>query len=98
MCNPSTCDCESNKACKIDKFLDTKNCSCKKRLISKLVLECEDEILNTTGSSPDNKKGTCKKTKILLAIMCLLLIVVISIGCYYYYTRDWIKKELVLSL
>ena len=98
MCNPSTCDCESNKACKIDKFLDTKNCSCKKRLISKLVLECEDEILNTTGSSPDDKKGTCKKTKILLAIMCLLLIVVISIGCYYYYTRDGIKKELVLSL
>ena len=27
--------------------LDIKNCSCKKRLIGKLLLECKDEILNT---------------------------------------------------
>ena len=25
--NPRTCDCESNKACKIYEYLDTKNCS-----------------------------------------------------------------------
>ena len=42
------CDYECNKACKIDEYLDTKNCSCKKRLIGKLLLECKDEILNTT--------------------------------------------------
>ena len=44
---PSTCDCEYNKACKIDEYLNTKNCYCKKRLIGRLVLECEDEISNT---------------------------------------------------
>ena len=27
--NPSTCDCECNKACKIDKYLDFENCLCK---------------------------------------------------------------------
>ena len=48
MWNPSTCDCECNKAYKIDEYLDIKNCSCKKSLIVKLVLECEDEILSTT--------------------------------------------------
>ena len=31
------CDCEYNKACKIDEYLDIKNCSCEKRLIGKLV-------------------------------------------------------------
>ena len=39
--NLSTCDCECNKACKIDEYLDNKNCLCEKRLIGKLVLECE---------------------------------------------------------
>ena len=54
MQNPSTCDCECDKACKIDEYLDIKNCSCEKQLVSKLVLECEDEILNTTEAF-DNK-------------------------------------------
>ena len=42
MWNPITCNCECNKACKIDEFLDAKNWLCEKRLIGKLVLECED--------------------------------------------------------
>ena len=54
--NPSTFDCECNKSCKIDEYLDIKNCSCKKQLISKLVLECEDAVLNTTETYPDDKK------------------------------------------
>ena len=50
MWSPCTCYCKFNKECKIlnDEYLDTKNCCCKKCLIDKLVLECEDEILNTT--------------------------------------------------
>ena len=48
MWNPSTHDCDCNKASKIDEYLGIKNCSREKRLICKLILECEDEILNTT--------------------------------------------------
>ena len=33
-----------------------KTCNC-----GKLVLECEDEILNATETSHDNKKISCKK-------------------------------------
>ena len=29
MWNPITCDCECNKPCKIEKYLDIKTCSCK---------------------------------------------------------------------
>ena len=42
MWNSSTYDCECNKACKIDEYLDIKNCSWEKDLIRKLVLECKD--------------------------------------------------------
>ena len=48
MWNRSTCDCEYNRTCKIDKYLDVENCSFKKCLLGKLVLACDDEILNTT--------------------------------------------------
>ena len=54
--NPSMCDCQCNKACRIDKYLDIENCSWKKHLFGKLVLAYEDEILNTTETSPDEKK------------------------------------------
>ena len=61
MWNPSMCGCECNKASNIDEYLNTKNCSCKKYLIGKLVLECENEILDTTETSLDHKKVICKK-------------------------------------
>ena len=36
--------------------LMNKNCSCEKCLIGKLILECEDEILNTTEALLNDKK------------------------------------------
>ena len=66
MRNPSTCDCKCNKACKIDEYLYIKNCSSEKRLIGKLVLECEDEILNTTGTLLNDKKVACPKSNYLI--------------------------------
>ena len=35
MLNSSKCDCECNKAYKIDEYLNIKNCSCEKRLYGK---------------------------------------------------------------
>ena len=49
-------DCKCNKVCKIDKYLDIKNISCKKSLLGKLALACKDEILNTTETSLNHKK------------------------------------------
>ena len=54
--NSSMGDCKCNKVCKIDKYLDIKNISCKKSLLGKLALACKDEILNTTETSLNHKK------------------------------------------
>ena len=80
MWNSSTCDWECYKTRKFYKYLDIKNCSWKKHLFSKLVSTCE--------------KNNCFTHTILLVIICLSLLVVISISCYYYYTRHWIKKSM----
>ena len=96
--NPRTCDCKRIKICKINKYLDTKNCSCKKCLIVKLVLACENEILNTTETSHDDKKVTCEENICLihtvsLVIICLLLLAV-SIGCFTITQELGLKKNI----
>ena len=89
----STCDCERNKAWKIDEYLHNKNWSYKNCLFGKTILACDGEILNTTENSLDHKKVTCEKSNCLihtisLVIICTLLLTVVSIGCFYFYTRQ----------
>ena len=83
--NPSTCDCECNKTWKSVRNKNTKSCSWKKRLIDKLVLACEGEILTKTKISLGDEKVTCDEISflvhnILLIIICLILIVSVSIS------------------
>ena len=53
--------------CKIDEYVDIKNCSRQNFLIDKLVLAgCMDKILNTTETSLDDKKAIYKKVKVLI--------------------------------
>ena len=68
----------------IFRYLDIKNCSYKKHLLDKLVLLCENEILNTTEASVDDKKVT-------YIIICFLLLVVVFISCNIYHTKHWTK-------
>ena len=56
MWNLSTCHCKGNNACKIDEYLDIKNCSCKKCAIGKLVSAYIDETLNITETSLNDEK------------------------------------------
>ena len=50
---------------KILKIANSEIKKCEKRVIGKLVLECEDKILNTTKTSLHDKKETCKKIFVL---------------------------------
>ena len=98
--NHSICECD--KSFDVGEYLDYENCKCRKRLFDKLVLKCEDEILDTTDTiSITYVKETCKNNCliyiILLKIMCLILLAIVSISCYYYYTRYWTKREYSMS-
>ena len=42
--NPSNCECECDKSCDISEYLDYEKCKCKKRLIEKLMDECDGNI------------------------------------------------------
>ena len=49
-------DCKCKKACKIDKYLDIKMFSYKKRLLDKSTLACGDEIWKTIEISLKHEK------------------------------------------
>ena len=81
----------------IEEDLDTNNCSCEKCLVSKLALECEDEILNRTETLLNDKKVTYAKSNCLirtisLVIICLCLLVAICVSCYFYQRKYRSKK------
>ena len=42
--NPRNCECECDKSCDISEYLDYENCKCRKRLMDKLVEECNENI------------------------------------------------------
>ena len=42
ICNPSYWKCECDKSCDIGEYLDYENCTCRKKLVDKLVEECTE--------------------------------------------------------
>ena len=66
MWNPSVFDCEYNKTWTLIIKNDIKNSSCKKCIIGKLLLECQDEILNKTETLLDDKNAAYTKSNCLI--------------------------------
>ena len=90
--NPSNCECECDKSCNIGEYLDYKNCRCKKRIIDKLVEECENidgnEMLynETLNAVPSNVyKKACNSCMVYIVLFVIFLITKICICCIFFY-------------
>ena len=44
--NPNNCECKCGRSCDVGEYLDYKNCKCRKRLVDKLVEECNKKKCN----------------------------------------------------
>ena len=67
--NPSNCECESHKSCDIGEPLDYENCKCRKRLVVKLLDDCDENIDEV--KILDKNEDKCSS--------CILYIVLFSI-------------------
>ena len=90
--NPSNCKCECDKSCDIGEYVDYKNCNCRKKIIDKLVEECNENIhgnemlYNETLdiiSSNDNK--TSNSCIVYIILFFVFLIISISMAIYVYF-------------
>ena len=84
--NPSNWECECNKAYYFSKYLYYKNCTCKKRLVDKLVEECNETIDEEVGIIDNNNKNKCNLGIVYIVLFSNFFTINVGIGaCFAYY-------------
>ena len=81
--NPSNCECECDKSCDISEYLDYEKCKCKKRLVDKLVDECDGNIDETSLVKINSTK--CKHNSCMLYIVLFSIFFIINVGIATYF-------------
>ena len=84
--NPSNCECECDKSCDFDEYLDYENWKCWKRLVDKLVDECDkniDEEVEIVSESK-NKSNSCI---LYIVLFSIFFTINVGIGAYFVYYK-----------
>ena len=84
--NPSNCEYECDKSCDVGEYLDYKNCTCKKRLVDKLVDECA-ETADEEVEKTDNNKNKCNSCIVYIVLSSIFLPINVVIGAYFTYYK-----------
>ena len=94
--NPSNCECECDKSCGLGEYLDYENCKCKKRLVDKLVEECNENIdeakLTEVALFEHVNESVCSYT-VCIILGVIALTIRIGIGAYFTYKYINRNKE-----
>ena len=84
--NPSNCKCESDKSCDFGEYLDYENCKCRKRLIDKLIEECNENI-NKEVKILDKHGDKCSSCILNIVLLSIVFTVNIGIATYFAYYK-----------
>ena len=82
--NPSNCDCECDKSCGVGKYLDYKNCKCRKRLIDKLVEECSENT-DQNEMTHNDYENICNSCTIYIVLFVITFLIIIGISSAIYF-------------
>ena len=85
--NPSNCECECDKSCDVGEYLDYENCKCRKRLVNKLVEECNEntgEAKFTEIALLEHKNESACYNTVCIVLVVIVLTIGISIYFVYY--------------
>ena len=97
--NPSNYECECDKTCDIGEYLDNENCKCRKRLVDKLIEECNENIEETSLVKINSTK--CKSNSCILYIVLFSIFFTINIGIatyFVYYKYIYHNKKMFLHM
>ena len=90
--NPSNCECECDKSYNIGEYLDYSNCKCRKKLVDKLIDECNETIEEVKlAKITPFENGSC-----IVYIVLMIVVFTISIGItvyLVYYNWSLIKNN-----
>ena len=88
--NPSNCECECDKLCDAGEYLDYANCKFRKRIIDKLVEECNENIdkVKIAGMALFERRNESKSScTIYVALIVIVFTISIGIGTYFIYYK-----------
>ena len=93
--NPSNSEFEWGKSCDIGKYLDYKNCKCKKKLVDKLVKECS-EYVDGNNSTLNGYEQVCNSCIIYIVLLIITFLTIIGISSAFIYF-DWYLKKIIFA-
>ena len=93
--NPSNCECD--KSCDLDRYLDYENCKCRKRLVDKLVEECGENVheAKLTKIALTENENSYKCSSCVMYIVLFWKFFTINVGrinAYFIYFHGRLKK------
>ena len=92
--NPSNCECKSDKSCNVGKYLNYKNCKCRKILIDKLVEGCSENIDGNKviyNSTLNDYRKICNSCTVYIVLLVIFFIISISISSIFIYFHWYLK-------
>ena len=83
--NLSNCTCECDKSCDAGEYLDYENCKCRKRLVDKLVEECNEiaEEVKIVGKNEDE----CSSCILYIVLFSIFFTINVGIATYFAYYK-----------
>ena len=96
--NPSNCECECDKSCDIGEYMDYENCTCRKKLVNKLVEECTEIIdeVKIAGMALFEHENECVCSYTVCVVLAAITLTInIGLGGYftYNYINHWYLKK-----
>ena len=78
--NPSNCECECDKSCDVGECLDYEKCKCMKKLVDKLVEECNENIdeAKLTEIALFEHKNECACYYTVFIVLALIALAIIN--------------------
>ena len=84
--NPSNCECERDRSCDYSEYLDYANCKCRKRLVDKLVDECDENIDEEVKIICENK-NKCDSCILYIVLFRIFFTINVGIGADFVYYK-----------
>ena len=100
--NPSNCDCECDKSCDKGEYLYYENCKSRKKIVEKLVAECNENIdgneMIYNGTVNDYEKVCNSCTMYIVLFVIFLIISTIVVVCLFIFIGTQKRVILILLL
>ena len=91
------CDYECDKSCDVGQYLGYKNCKCRKKLVDKLVEECNENIDGNEMIYNDYGE-VCNSCTIYIVLLAIILIISKSISSAFFNFHWYLKKVIPILL